>query len=82
VATARERGLRTIVVVTSSVHVRRASIALARASRGQDVAFSFETVPDERDPYGPTRWRRTRTGVRVVLSELVKVAIYAALLWR
>lgn len=82
VAAARERGLRTIVVVTSSVHVRRASIALARAARGQDVAFTFETVPDERDPYGPTRWRRTRTGVRVVLSELVKVAIYAALLWR
>ena len=81
-AICRERGLRSVLVVTSSVHVRRASLALSRAVHGQDVVFSFEPVPQDRDPYGPGRWWRTRNGVRVVLSELVKVAIYAALLWR
>lgn len=81
-AVMRERGFRSVVVVTSAVHVRRASLALVRAARDLDATFSFETVPEDRDPYGAARWRRTRNGIRVVLSELVKVAIYAALLWR
>lgn len=82
VALMRERGFRSVLVVTSAVHVRRASLALARAARDLDGTFSFETVPEDRDPYGVSRWRRTRNGIRVVVSELVKVAIYAALLWR
>lgn len=80
-ALCRERGLRSVLVVTSAIHVRRASLALTRAARGQDVVFSFEPLPEDRDAYGPGRWWRTRNGVRVVLSELVKVAIYAAFLW-
>lgn len=81
-ALCRDTGIRSVTVVTSAVHVRRASLALSRATRGQGVSFTFEPVPEDRDPYGPTRWRRSRSGVRVVLSELVKVAIYAGLLWR
>lgn len=81
-AVCREQGFHSVTVVTSAVHVRRASLALSRAARGQAIAFTFETVPADRDPYGPGRWRRSRNGIRVVLSELVKVAIYAALLWR
>ena len=81
-AVMRERGFRSVLVVTSAIHVRRASLALARAARGMDATFSFQTVPEDRDPYGAARWWRTRNGIRVVLSELVKVAIYATLLWR
>ena len=82
VALMRERGFRSVVVVTSAVHERRASLTLARAARDLDATFSFVTVPEDRDPYGAARWLRTRNGIRVVLSELAKVAIYAALLWR
>jgi len=81
-ALCRERGFRSVTVVTSAVNVRRASLALSRAARGQGVSFAFEPVPADRDPYGPNRWRRSQNGVRVVLSELMKVAIYAGLLWR
>lgn len=78
----RERGWRSAVIVTSAVHVRRASLALARATRGSNTTFSFEPVPRERDPYSADRWWRTKWGLRVVLSEVVKLAIYAAFLWR
>jgi len=78
----RERGWRSVVIVTSAVHVRRASLALARATRGSNATFSFEPVPRDRDPYSADRWWRTKRGLRVVLSEAVKLAIYSAFLWR
>lgn len=78
----RERGWRSAIIVTSAMHVRRASLALARATRGTNATFSFEPVPPDRDPYSADRWWRTRRGLRVVLSEIVKLAIYAAFLWR
>ena len=78
----RERGWRSAIIVTSAMHVRRASLALARAARGANATFSFEPVPPDRDPYSADRWWRTRRGLRVVLSEVVKLAIYAAFLWR
>ena len=78
----RENGWRSVIVVTSAVHVRRASLALTRATRGCNVTFSFEPVPPDRDPYSAVRWWRTRRGVRVVLSEVLKLTIYAAFLWR
>lgn len=78
----REHGWDTAVIVTSAVHVRRASLALARATRGMAATFSYEPVPPDRDPYSADRWWRTRRGLRVVLSEVVKLTIYASLLWR
>ena len=78
----RERGWHSAIIVTSAVHVRRASLALARATRGSNTTFSFEPVPSDRDPYSANRWWRTKRGLRVVLSEVVKLAIYAAFLWR
>lgn len=79
-ALARERGWRSLVVISSGFHLRRVALVVKRALAGSGVRVSFAALPYDRDPYAPGRWWRRPRRVRVVLSEVVKLAVYGAFL--
>jgi hypothetical protein len=75
-ALVRERRWRTMIVVSSGFHLRRVALVLRRALRGTGAAASFVALPPGADRYAPGRWWRTPRGIRVVVSEVVKLAVY------
>lgn len=77
---AAERGWGSLVLVSSAFHLRRVSLMARRIFRGTGVSLAYLGVPGATDRYGPATWRRTFRGVRVIASEFVKLALYAALL--
>jgi hypothetical protein len=75
-ALVRERRWRTLTVISSGFHFRRAALMLRRSLRGTGVSVSYAALPPGADRYAAGRWWRTPRGIRVVVSELVKLVVY------
>ncbi|HEV8128170.1 MAG TPA: YdcF family protein, partial [Candidatus Eisenbacteria bacterium] len=73
---ARGRGWRSLIVISSAFHLRRIALVVRRALAGSGVSVSYAALPFDRDSYAAGRWWRTPHGVRVVLSEVVKLGVY------
>jgi uncharacterized SAM-binding protein YcdF (DUF218 family) len=64
---------RSVVVVTSRYHSRRARLILRRAL---DPAIALAVRPSRHDPFQAAHWWRDRRDAKAVLSELEKLAHY------
>jgi uncharacterized SAM-binding protein YcdF (DUF218 family) len=70
------RGLRSVLVVTSAYHSRRALWTLRRAFRGANVAVGLEAVaPGEQSPR-PAAWWLSELGWKMVAGEYLKLVYY------
>jgi uncharacterized SAM-binding protein YcdF (DUF218 family) len=65
----RRRGIRSILLVTSKTHTRRAALIFATLSGG-DIAVRVSPTPY--DPFTPDGWWRRRVTTRRVLTEYGK----------
>lgn len=73
---AAARGLRSLLVVTSAYHSRRARWTLGRVFRDTGVRVELEAVaPGEQAPT-PGAWWLSRLGWRMVAGEYLKLAYY------
>lgn len=73
---AEARGLRSVLVVTSAYHSRRALWTLGRAFRGSGVAFTLRAVaPGEQSPR-PAVWWLSGLGWKMVAGEYLKLVYY------
>jgi uncharacterized SAM-binding protein YcdF (DUF218 family) len=68
------RGWRSVLMITSKYHSRRARFAFRREFRGSGIAVSVRTT--RYDASDPAHWWRERADVRYVLSELQKLMMY------
>jgi len=75
-ALAQERGWRSILVITSAFHLPRVRRVVGRVLRDPDVVVAYATPSPGIDPHGPERWWRSRRGIRLVASEIVKRFVY------
>lgn len=75
-ALARERGWRSLLVISSAFHLPRVRLVVRRALEGSGVALSYATPARGTDPHGPGRWWRSRRGIRLVASEQMKRLVY------
>ena len=73
---ARTRGWRSLLVVTSAAHVRRARLAFRRALRGTGASAWVVAVPDERSSIRRSGWWREPWSRKVVLGEWLKLPAY------
>ncbi|PYR89876.1 MAG: hypothetical protein DMF84_22950 [Acidobacteria bacterium] len=73
-AQAAARGWRSILVITSKYHSRRAGFAFRREFRESGIAISLRTT--RYDVSDPAHWWRHRADMRYVLSELQKLIVY------
>jgi uncharacterized SAM-binding protein YcdF (DUF218 family) len=71
---ARARGWRSVIVVTSKYHTRRAGLAFRRAFDGTGVRIAVRA--SKYDLSDPARWWRTRGDFRFVTSEWPKLFAY------
>jgi uncharacterized SAM-binding protein YcdF (DUF218 family) len=71
---AQERGWRSLIVVTSPLHTRRAARTFRTLLPG--VAVYVSAAPDPR--YDPARWWETEDGLVAVFNETIKLAFYWA----
>ena len=71
---ARGRGWRSVIVVTSKYHTRRAGFAFRRAFDGTNVRIAMRA--SKYDYSDPARWWRRRSDFRFVISEWPKVFAY------
>ena len=71
-----EHGLRSILVVTSAYHSRRAWWTLRHVFRGSDIAIGLETAaPGQQSPW-PFTWWWHRVGWKMVPGEYGKMVYY------
>jgi uncharacterized SAM-binding protein YcdF (DUF218 family) len=71
-----EHGLRSILVITSAYHSRRAWWTLRHVFRGSDVAIGLDTAaPGEQSPW-PATWWWHRVGWQMVPVEYAKMVYY------
>jgi uncharacterized SAM-binding protein YcdF (DUF218 family) len=68
------RGWRTVLVITSKYHSRRASYAFRREFRDSHVSVILRVT--HYDTSDPAHWWRHRADIRYVLSELQKLFVY------
>ncbi|NTU80707.1 MAG: YdcF family protein [Chloroflexales bacterium] len=73
-AQARARGARSLVVVTSWFHGRRALCLIRHALESQPVQLYY--VPAQGLPYDDSRWWRELNGWRSVAREMVAIGYY------
>jgi uncharacterized SAM-binding protein YcdF (DUF218 family) len=73
-ALATARGWRTVMVITSKYHSRRAGFAFRRELRGASVIVILRVT--RYDTADPPHWWRHRADVRYVFSELQKLVVY------
>jgi hypothetical protein len=69
----RERGFRTLVMVTTSDHARRTRRVLRRALKDQQTTIIVR--PSRYSDFDAAAWWRTRIGVRTGLIELQKLVL-------
>lgn len=67
---------KTVIVVSSGYHTRRAGFAFERALRGTNVKVIMR--PSRFDDGQPATWWRSRSDIRWLLSEVPKMATYLA----
>ena len=71
------RGVRSMIVVTSPYHTRRARWILRRVFDGSGVAVKIDAaLPDDKTPQ-PATWWLTGRGWHDVASEYAKFVFYA-----
>jgi uncharacterized SAM-binding protein YcdF (DUF218 family) len=71
---ARDRGWRTVIIVTSKYHTRRAGFAFRRALKGTGVEAVVRA--SRYDISDPAHWWRYRQDSRFALSEWEKLLLY------
>lgn len=70
----RQKNVHKVIVVTSSLHTRRASWVLRKALRGQPVTLLFSPAHDAK--YDETNWWRIEDGWIGVQNEYSKLIFY------
>jgi uncharacterized SAM-binding protein YcdF (DUF218 family) len=73
---AAAHSLRSLLVVTSGYHSRRARWTLERVFRGSPVEVTLAAVPPGRQTPSPASWWLSPTGWRMVALEYLKLAYY------
>jgi uncharacterized SAM-binding protein YcdF (DUF218 family) len=73
---ATARGLRSLLVVTSPYHSRRALWTLRRVFRGSDVAVGLDPVAAGQQSPAPVAWWLDRRGWQTVAAEYPKLIYY------
>ncbi len=70
-----ERGWKSVIVITSKYHARRARLAFRRELTGTGIRTIVRT--SRHDNSTPQRWWKTRSDIRYVVSEYQKLLLYA-----
>lgn len=68
------RGWRTVIIVTSKLHTRRAAFAMRRALEGTSVRIVMRSTRYDEDD--PARWWRRRSSIRNVMHEVPALVAY------
>ncbi len=79
---AAREGYRTILVVSTSVHLRRAALTLERLFSGRPVRLAFTAVPEGMSAVRRRDWWKESRSRNLVLLELLKLGAYGAGVWR
>ena len=74
---ARERGWRSLLLITTAAHSRRTMFSVKRALRSDDTRISMVSVPEMRSSVRRDSWWRDRSARRLVLREWIKLPVYA-----
>lgn len=73
---ARASGWRSLLVVTTEVHVARTKLAFTRALQGSGIQLTLMAVPEERSSVRRSGWWKDRWARRVVFGEWIKLPAY------
>lgn len=76
-ATARQHGWRSLIVVTSPFHSRRARATFRRRFEGSGIEVRLYHLPLGRSTDNPKRWWTRESDTMSIVSESVKTCFYA-----
>lgn len=71
---AKERKMKSILIVTSWAHSRRALCVIEQHLAGSGVGIYYDSPPSSR--YGPDNWWQYKSGWVTVFRELGKIGVY------
>lgn len=69
-------GYGSVLVVSTSVHLRRAALTLRRIFRDRPVEFTFVAVPEDRSSVRRADWWKSARSRNLVIPELLKLGCY------
>ncbi len=75
---AKKRGWESILLITSPYHMRRARMILERVLTDEKHPMGIETLSVFQEPFEPGDWRSSIQGIRVTLTEYLKLMVYRA----
>jgi uncharacterized SAM-binding protein YcdF (DUF218 family) len=78
---AKERGWDSILLITSPYHMRRSKLIFERVLLEERHPMQIETLSVFQEPFEPGEWRTSIQGVRVTLTEYLKLLAYR-LIWK
>jgi len=73
---AQQRGLRSILIVTSAYHSRRALWVFSKVFRDTGIRVGLKAVPPGKESPEPATWWLSARGWRLVPTEYVKMIYY------
>jgi uncharacterized SAM-binding protein YcdF (DUF218 family) len=76
VKTVKQRGWSKILLTTSSYHMKRARMMLEKTFHAEKIPITIDTLSIYQDPFEPSEWRSSLLGVRVTLTEYMKLIFY------
>jgi uncharacterized SAM-binding protein YcdF (DUF218 family) len=73
---AKQRGWERVLLMTSPYHMKRARFIFDSVFKNEGLPLEIETLSVYQEPFEPGEWRNSLHGIRVTVTEFLKLVYY------
>jgi uncharacterized SAM-binding protein YcdF (DUF218 family) len=73
---AKARGWERVLLMTSPYHMKRSRLIFDQVLKDEGVSLEIETLSVFQEPFEPSEWKTSLHGIRVTVTEFLKLVYY------